>query len=80
MGQSDREPTAQATLRDRVLRPVLVVFCLLLTFEAAANLARWRSNRAELLETLAELGVEGIGRHRVSFERTAHHAQLSARW
>ncbi len=73
-------PDEQPGLRDKLVRAVLIVLCLLLSAEALAVVSRWRTNRDRLSEILRLPDNESneAAVRRVSFERTAHHAKLIA--
>ncbi len=70
---------ASAGRREVALRALLIVVCLLGTFEALASMMRWRTQRSELLELLEgpEKSADfDVVSQRVGLERTAHHGQL----
>ena len=78
MSKDPSAPRRDVVWRDRILRPLLVAFCVVASGIALADMARWRLNRSELEALLSPADTEDrlAALRRVTFERTSHHAQL----
>ncbi len=75
-----RSTAAERGPRRRVLRPALILLCLLLAGSAGSRYFDWRGVRDELVATLSSAGLDARDPEtwiEVARERTSHHARLA---